>query len=112
MTFSSKVARLIINKAKDVNYRGNFIGHRNVKLFITQGSKFSVTEAIYYRVPMIGVPSVVDQFSNVAEMARRGFAIQILYHDLSKETLKKGIAQILDEPKWEKSAPSVAAQLN
>lgn len=37
------------------------LGHKNVKIFITNGGVCSIQEGIYHGVPMIVVPFMLDQ---------------------------------------------------
>ncbi|CAG9761804.1 unnamed protein product [Ceutorhynchus assimilis] len=46
--------------------------HPNVKLFITQGGIQSLEEAIYFEKPLIGIPMIADQESNLKKMELRG----------------------------------------
>lgn len=51
-----------------------FSAHPNVKLFISHGGFFSTIETIYFGVPVIGIPIVGDQQTNIANAETAGYA--------------------------------------
>ena len=74
-----------------------FSAHPNIRLFITQGGLQSIQEAVYFGVPLLGLPLHFDQFKNMNLLKQKGVAlildktslkaddivnkIQILLHD-------------------------------
>ena len=57
-------------------------------------------EALYYGVPMIGLPIFTDQFSNVEIYVRKSMAIRINYDKINEESLDKSLNLILSDPKF------------
>ncbi|KAJ8928777.1 hypothetical protein NQ314_018635 [Rhamnusium bicolor] len=49
--------------------------HPNVVGFITHGGLLSVTEAVFYGVPMVGIPIFGGQRMNVARCVQKGIAV-------------------------------------
>ncbi|XP_059480751.1 UDP-glycosyltransferase UGT5-like isoform X2 [Neocloeon triangulifer] len=80
------------------------LGHPNVKLFITHGGLLSTQEASYYGMPLIGIPMMGDQMLNVARSQGMGYALQLPYHDITKESVLSTIKTILSEPSFLKKA--------
>lgn len=72
--------------------------HPNVKAFITHGGLLSITEAIYYGVPFIGIPAFGDQGYNVAYAVHRKLGLQYDMNALSEETFTAAIKEILQNP--------------
>ncbi|KPI98725.1 UDP-glucuronosyltransferase 2B15 [Papilio xuthus] len=74
----------------------SILAHPNCVLFITHGGMLSVTEAVHFSVPFIGLPVFYDQNFNVAKSVQRGFAIKVsLSLNLAVE-LKDAVQEILN----------------
>lgn len=58
----------------------------------------SVTEAVYYGIPFIGVPAFGDQSFNVAFAVRKKFAIQYDLNTITEETFTEALREILQNP--------------
>lgn len=89
--FTRKHIFLIINQ---------IIGHPNIKLFITQGGLQSLTEAVVNKVPTIGIPFFGDQIANVHIMVKRGYGLKLDRLQITQETLKNTILEVLTNPKY------------
>ncbi|KAF5299930.1 hypothetical protein FQR65_LT19424 [Abscondita terminalis] len=74
--------------------------HPNIRLFITHGGLLSVTEAIHFGVPIIGIPIFADQKLNVKLAEDSGFAISLEYALLNKNVIKDAIERILTNSKF------------
>lgn len=81
------------------NLKHYFLGHPNIKLFITQGGLQSSEEAIYNHIPMIGMPFVGDQQLNVRNMVAKGFALSLDFNTIDKATCKETILEIMNNPR-------------
>lgn len=56
-------------------------------------------EAIYCAVPLLGIPIFGDQKLNINNFENQGFAIQVPYDDISKDTILKAAKKLLQDPK-------------
>lgn len=74
--------------------------HSNVKLFITQGGLQSLEEALYANVPIIGIPVLGDQKSNVNRIVSKGFGILLEYNSITKESFKSAILEVITNKKY------------
>ncbi|KAH8255360.1 hypothetical protein KR038_001620 [Drosophila bunnanda] len=81
-----------------------------VRLFITHGGKGSVSEALYYGVPMLGLPLVGDQRVNLRKMQSKKWGLTLSTHNLTHIELHRAMERILDESEYTK-AISKASQL-
>ncbi|KAK4872337.1 hypothetical protein RN001_014366 [Aquatica leii] len=72
--------------------------HPNIKLFITQGGLQSMEEAIYAKVPMIGIPYIADQYRNVKQIIDNGIGLSLNHRTLNKEQFKKTINEVITNP--------------
>lgn len=59
----------------------------------------SITEAVYFGVPVIGIPGFGDQISNVQNAALNGYAIRLDLASLDEETFYNAIQEMLSNPK-------------
>ncbi|XP_014236385.2 UDP-glucuronosyltransferase 2C1 [Trichogramma pretiosum] len=61
--------------------------HKNVKLFITHGGLMGSQEALYYGVPMIGIPLFGDQPINVDKFVQMKMSVKIEFDNLTSSSL-------------------------
>ncbi|XP_017779257.1 PREDICTED: UDP-glucuronosyltransferase-like [Nicrophorus vespilloides] len=80
------------------------LSHPNVKVFLTHGGLLSSIEAVYFGIPLIGVPFFGDQMSNMQMHVKNGFAIQIDFDDLNEASLTEAFNTITKNPKFSKIA--------
>lgn len=69
-----------------------------MKAFITHGGLLSITEAVYYGVPFIGIPAFADQQYNVANAVHKNFAVKYDMNTISEETFTQAIKEVLHNP--------------
>lgn len=78
----------------------SILAHPNCVLFISHGGRLSITEAIYFGVPIIGIPLLMDQFANVGKAVSKGFAKQVqLSYDMA-DNLRDAIEDILTNSRY------------
>uniref|UniRef100_A0A8D8M5W9 UDP-glucuronosyltransferase 2B7 n=1 Tax=Cacopsylla melanoneura TaxID=428564 RepID=A0A8D8M5W9_9HEMI len=74
----------------------DILAHPKVKLFITQGGLQSSQEAIHFGVPMIGIPYIADQQTNVRKLEEMGIARYLEPdYDITPHTLVEAIKSTL-----------------
>lgn len=76
------------------------LAHPNLKLFITHGGLGSITEAMYFGVPIVGIPMFGDQDGNVAQVVREGWGVMVSFDDLTEPLLRGAVQQVLRDPKY------------
>ncbi|XP_062922119.1 UDP-glucuronosyltransferase 2A1-like isoform X1 [Mobula hypostoma] len=54
--------------------QNDLLGHPNTRVFISHGGTNGIYEAIYHRVPVIGMPLILDQHDNFIRLESRGAA--------------------------------------
>ncbi|XP_046745933.1 UDP-glucosyltransferase 2-like [Diprion similis] len=82
--------------------------HPNVKAFVTHGGLMGTLEAVHAGVPMIGIPFFADQMSNIAGYANRGFAVNLNYETLSKESFSEALREVLTNPDYQSNVARVS----
>lgn len=76
------------------------LGHKNIKVFLTHGGFGSTMEALYHGVPLVGIPMLGDQPSNMRKAEKKGFAISLDFNTLTEEILLNAINKAINDPRW------------
>ncbi|XP_049956922.1 UDP-glucosyltransferase 2-like [Schistocerca serialis cubense] len=87
------------------------LAHPNIRLFITQGGLQSMNEASYFAVPLIGIPFIADQQQNVAKMVQSGIGYQLLFRDVTTDTILKAIHTVLENDSYRENMKRFSAVL-
>ncbi|XP_017004666.2 UDP-glucuronosyltransferase [Drosophila takahashii] len=74
-----------------------------VRLFITHGGKGSLSEALYYGVPLLGLPLIGDQRANLQKMQSKNWGLTLSTHNLTHLELSKTMDRIIRYPIYAKS---------
>ncbi|XP_049862076.1 UDP-glycosyltransferase UGT5-like isoform X2 [Schistocerca gregaria] len=85
------------------------LAHPNIHLFITQGGLQSMNEASYFAVPLIGIPFIGDQYHNVAKMVQAGIGYQLLFGDVTTDTILKAIHTVLGNDSYRENMKRFSA---
>lgn len=73
--------------------------HKNTKAFITHGGIMGTTEAIYYGIPMIGIPLFGDQHVNIMNYVRKKVAVSLgSVNEVTAEKLVDALNTVLHDP--------------
>lgn len=75
-----------------------FTDHPNVKAFVTHGGLLSVTEAVYYAVPIVGIPAFADQQYNIRNAVHRKFAVEFTMNNMNERDFTNAIKEVLENP--------------
>lgn len=68
-----------------------------MKLFITHGGQLSTTEAVYYGVPLVGIPIMADQHVNMKSVVNKGFGVRVTLAEDMADELEEGIKKVLKD---------------
>nr|XP_023027752.1 UDP-glucuronosyltransferase 2B1-like [Leptinotarsa decemlineata] len=80
------------------------LAHPNTVAFIGHGGLLGTIEAVYFGVPILGIPTFWDQNKNIEEVVRRNMAIKLSLEDLTEETFGTALHQILNDKKYRRNA--------
>ncbi|XP_017877635.1 UDP-glucuronosyltransferase 2B1-like isoform X2 [Ceratina calcarata] len=78
--------------------------HKNTRVFITHGGLMGTQEALYYGIPMIGIPVFYDQTKNVRIMINKNMAWMLNHENINEETVDAALNALLKDPKYRESA--------
>uniref|UniRef100_A0A672G9B6 UDP-glucuronosyltransferase n=1 Tax=Salarias fasciatus TaxID=181472 RepID=A0A672G9B6_SALFA len=78
----------------------DLLGHPKTRLFVAHGGTNGVYEAIYYGVPVLGLPLLFDQFDNLLRLKVRGAARVVEAYSLTKENFLDALKDVLENPSY------------
>lgn len=78
----------------------DILAHPNLRLFVSHCGLGSVVESKFHGVPVLAIPLFGDQFSSAKAMVDEGFAVQVSYKDLTEESLRNAIKEVLGNPSY------------
>ncbi|XP_069681643.1 UDP-glycosyltransferase UGT5-like isoform X1 [Periplaneta americana] len=75
--------------------QNDILAHPNIRLFISHAGMLSTQEAVYHGVPVVGVPFLADQFSNIYKLSLRGLGEKLEYETVTKERVLQTVRAVL-----------------
>jgi glucuronosyltransferase len=66
-------------------------------MFISHCGRLSMIEAVYRAVPIVGVPIMIDQNSNLQLLISKNVAVKLDFLTLTKESVLAAVRTILDK---------------
>ncbi|XP_047498158.1 UDP-glucosyltransferase 2-like isoform X1 [Penaeus chinensis] len=75
----------------------DILGHESLRLFITHGGQLSTMESTYHGIPVLGLPVMGDQQTNMVQVAREGWGKVLFWDQLSEEALAEGIRSVMGD---------------
>lgn len=82
----------------------DILGHASLRLFMTHGGQLSTMESTYHGIPVLGLPVMGDQHTNMVQVAREGWGKVIFWDQLSEEVLTEGIHSVMDDQSMRQEA--------
>ncbi|XP_051800939.1 UDP-glucuronosyltransferase 2A2-like isoform X3 [Acanthochromis polyacanthus] len=80
--------------------QSDLLGHPKTKLFVAHGGTNGVQEAIYYGVPIIGLPLIFDQRDNLLRIKVRGAGKIVDFSTMNEDIFFQAIQKVLTEPSY------------
>lgn len=74
-----------------------------VKLFVTHAGLLSSHEALWWGVPMVGIPFIGDQHRNLHKSVGAGIAVKVDIQTFSTSEFKTAINEVLMNPKYKRN---------
>ncbi|XP_029028730.1 UDP-glucuronosyltransferase 1A5-like isoform X2 [Betta splendens] len=77
----------------------DLLGHPLTKVFVAHGGTNGVQEAIYYGVPVLGIPLFFDQYDNLLRLQERG-AGKILQLNEISQSFEQSLMEVLHQDSY------------
>ena len=79
------------------------LAHPHLRVFVTHGGLLSLQEALFHKVPLVGIPLGNDQKPNLLRAEARGYAVLLDWSTLSTAALHRGILRALGDESMQRS---------
>lgn len=83
--------------------QNDLLGHPKTQAFVSHGGTNGLYEAIYHRVPVLGLPLLFDQFDNLLRLQVRGAARVLEAGSLTTEDFLEALRDVLEDPSYRQS---------
>ncbi|XP_061559214.1 UDP-glucuronosyltransferase 1-2-like [Phycodurus eques] len=80
----------------------DLLGHPQTKVFVAHGGTNGLQEAIFYGVPVLGIPLFFDQFDNLVRLEHKGAAKILELADLS-QGFEAGLKEVLGRDSYRRN---------
>ncbi|XP_014327765.1 UDP-glucuronosyltransferase 2C1-like isoform X1 [Xiphophorus maculatus] len=81
----------------------DLLGHPQIKVFIAHGGTNGVQEAIYFGVPVLGIPLFFDQYDNLLRLQKRGAAKIIQLHEVNGHSFERAVKEVLHKDSYKEN---------
>lgn len=78
----------------------DLLGHPQTKVFVAHGGTNGVQEAIYYGVPVLGIPLFFDQYDNLLRLQERGAGKIIKLADVNGHSFEQGLKEVIHQESY------------
>lgn len=116
---------LAVGNKCDINSLGNIPGNiivrnyvpqleilKNASVFISHGGFNSVSEALYYQVPVIAIPMVNDQHMTAKRVVELGAGISLKMSEITAEVLRESVHIINSKPEYYDACRKISESLH
>jgi MGT family glycosyltransferase len=92
---------------------------QHTDVFITHGGMGSIQEALYYDVPMLIYPQMIEQVINAQQVERLGAGVRLVTPSYTEfepglietEPLREAVEQVMNTPEYKRSAERLGQEL-
>uniref|UniRef100_A0A3Q4H4H0 UDP-glucuronosyltransferase n=1 Tax=Neolamprologus brichardi TaxID=32507 RepID=A0A3Q4H4H0_NEOBR len=78
----------------------DLLGHPQTKVFVAHGGTNGVQEAIYYGVPVLGIPLFFDQYDKLLRLQERGAGKIIRLADVNGHSFEQGLKEVIHQESY------------
>ena len=77
--------------------QNDLLAHPNLRVFVTHGGLLSTQEALFHKVPLVGVPISNDQYPNMIRAEANGYAKMLNLQTMTKDDLVFAIRKAFND---------------
>lgn len=81
----------------------DILAHKNVKVFISHGGLQSSEEALYFGVPVLGIPFFGDQYQNINRIVEQKVGLKVLKDQILSDTFENNLMELLNNPVYQQT---------
>ena len=74
--------------------------HKKTLLFVSHCGMTGILEAIYHRVPIVGIANFADQVDNAVRIQDKGLGVSISKHNLNGDKILNAIQEVLKNKRY------------
>ncbi|XP_024217739.2 UDP-glucosyltransferase 2-like [Halyomorpha halys] len=78
----------------------DILAHKNCVLFITHGGYLSISEAVHFGVPLVGIPIFGDQAKNLVIVEDAGYGRLLRYRNITRDTVAWTVNEVLSNKRY------------
>ncbi|CAH1389499.1 unnamed protein product [Nezara viridula] len=82
----------------------DILAHKNCVLFITHGGYLSISEAVHFGVPLVGIPIFGDQQKNLVLVEDAGYGRTLKFRNITKDTVAWTLKEVLSNKRYKEEA--------
>lgn len=80
---------------------------KRADVFISHGGFNSVSEALYYGVPVIAVPLVNDQYMVAKRLEKTGAGVTLQMNEINEKIIKEAVSELLNETRYKEASERI-----
>jgi MGT family glycosyltransferase len=77
------------------------------QVFVTHGGMNSIMESLYYGVPMVAIPQMIEQATNAQRMAEMGLGVMLEKEAVNATALREAVERVVNEASFRERAQSM-----
>nr|XP_014286924.1 UDP-glucuronosyltransferase 2B17-like [Halyomorpha halys] len=82
----------------------DILAHKNCVLFITHGGYLSISEAVHFGVPLVGIPIFGDQAKNLVLVEDAGYGRTLKFRNITRDTVAWTVNEVLSNKRYKEEA--------
>ncbi|EDV27102.1 uncharacterized protein TRIADDRAFT_22929 [Trichoplax adhaerens] len=88
--------------------QNDILGHKRIVALITHCGSNSLYEAAYHGVPMIAMPSMIEQQLNAQRMKHAGIGLEVDFYSFTSEDIINAINALAASPRYKENVQKIS----
>lgn len=77
----------------------SYLGHANIKAFLSHGGLNSIFETMYHGVPVVGIPLFGDHYDTMTRVQAKGMGILLNWKTITEGELYEALVKVINDPR-------------